>query len=196
MVKARQHRAGRQGEAAQERIGIDRTAPGRCSVASRSAPSPQAMVGLRRAPCPARRFPLPALRRSDLMRSPLPRTSPGGIARTCALQHARRRRPIDALFLARQLLRIGHAVLGCGSGCSVSIASSARSAAARRAPQARGAVRNAVACGAIGTRALSSIGPVSRPSSICMMVTPVSPSPARIARWIGAAPRQRGSSEA
>ena len=29
-----------------------------------------------------------------------------------------------------------------------------------------------------------------------MMVTPVSSSPAMIARWIGAAPRQRGSSEA
>ena len=28
-----------------------------------------------------------------------------------------------------------------------------------------------------------------------MVVTPVSASPARIARWIGAAPRQRGSSE-
>ena len=28
-----------------------------------------------------------------------------------------------------------------------------------------------------------------------MMVTPVSASPARMARWIGAAPRQRGSSE-
>ena len=42
----------------------------------------------------------------------------------------------------------------------------------------------------------SSIGPVSRPSSICMMVTPLTSSPARIARWIGAAPRQRGSSEA
>jgi hypothetical protein len=29
-----------------------------------------------------------------------------------------------------------------------------------------------------------------------MMVMPVSASPARIAAWIGAAPRQRGSSEA
>ena len=29
-----------------------------------------------------------------------------------------------------------------------------------------------------------------------MMVTPLTASPARIARWIGAAPRQRGSSEA
>jgi len=29
-----------------------------------------------------------------------------------------------------------------------------------------------------------------------MIVMPVVPSPARMARWIGAAPRQRGSSEA
>ena len=34
------------------------------------------------------------------------------------------------------------------------------------------------------------------PASICMMLTPVSRSPARMACWIGAAPRQRGSSEA
>jgi hypothetical protein len=44
-------------------------------------------------------------------------------------------------------------------------------------------------------RSISSIGPVSRPSSISMIVTPVSASPASIARWIGAAPRQRGSRE-
>jgi hypothetical protein len=37
---------------------------------------------------------------------------------------------------------------------------------------------------------------VSRPFSICIRQTPVSSSPASIARWIGAAPRQRGSSEA
>ena len=47
-----------------------------------------------------------------------------------------------------------------------------------------------------GISRLSSIGPVSSPASICMMVTPVVLSPARIARWIGAAPRHRGSSEA
>ena len=42
----------------------------------------------------------------------------------------------------------------------------------------------------------SASAPVSRPSSICMIVMPVRVSPASIARWIGAAPRQRGSSEA
>ena len=48
----------------------------------------------------------------------------------------------------------------------------------------------------IGTRSAIAIAPVSRPSSICMMVTPLSASPAMMARLIGAAPRQRGSSEA
>src|SRR5262245_38171110 len=39
-------------------------------------------------------------------------------------------------------------------------------------------------------------GPVSSPASMRMIEIPVSRSPARIARWIGAAPRQRGSREA
>ena len=39
-------------------------------------------------------------------------------------------------------------------------------------------------------------GPVSIPASIPMMVTPLSRSPASIARAMGAAPRQRGSREA
>ena len=40
------------------------------------------------------------------------------------------------------------------------------------------------------------IGPVSRPASICIKVMPVTSSPASSARAIGAAPRQRGSSDA
>ena len=42
----------------------------------------------------------------------------------------------------------------------------------------------------------ANISPVSRPSSIFIMVTPTSRSPARMARCIGAAPRYFGSSEA
>ncbi|MCY1515450.1 hypothetical protein D9M68_500370 [compost metagenome] len=53
-----------------------------------------------------------------------------------------------------------------------------------------------VSAALIGVVTLSSIGPVSRPASICITVTPLSASPASTARWIGAAPRQRGSSEA
>ncbi len=50
--------------------------------------------------------------------------------------------------------------------------------------------------GAIGVRSIIAMAPVSRPSSICMMVTPDSASPAMTARLMGAAPRQRGSNEA
>ena len=39
------------------------------------------------------------------------------------------------------------------------------------------------------------IGPESRPSSICMIVTPVSESPFSKAHWIGAAPRYFGRME-
>ena len=48
----------------------------------------------------------------------------------------------------------------------------------------------------IDTRSAIAIGPVSSPSSIRITVIPLSASPAMIARLIGAAPRQRGSSEA
>jgi hypothetical protein len=40
------------------------------------------------------------------------------------------------------------------------------------------------------------MSPVSRPTSIFITITPVSASPAMMARLIGAAPRQRGKSEA
>lgn len=48
----------------------------------------------------------------------------------------------------------------------------------------------------MGTRSMAIMSPVSRPASICMSVMPDSASPASIARWMGAAPRQRGSSDA
>ena len=54
----------------------------------------------------------------------------------------------------------------------------------------------AVTSGPMGTRSAIATGPVSRPSSIFITITPVSRSPAMMARWIGAAPRQRGNSEA
>ena len=54
----------------------------------------------------------------------------------------------------------------------------------------------AVSRAPIASSAVSSIGPLSSPSSISIVVTPVTGSPAAIAAWIGAAPRQRGRSEA
>jgi hypothetical protein len=64
-------------------------------------------------------------------------------------------------------------------------------AAAQRGQACRAARRCVVAADVHALR--SSMSPVSRPASICMMVMPVSASPASMARWIGAAPRQRGS---
>ena len=66
----------------------------------------------------------------------------------------------------------------------------------RRAAPARRAVRPRSCPGPIGSAFGNAMAPVSRPSSIRMMVTPLSASPAMMARLIGAAPRQRGSSEA
>ena len=54
----------------------------------------------------------------------------------------------------------------------------------------------AVSSASIRSRSTASVGPSSRPSVIRITATPVTLSPAMIARWIGAAPRQRGSSEA
>ena len=61
---------------------------------------------------------------------------------------------------------------------------------ARRAPS-----EPASSSDLIGSSRRASTGPVSKPSSICISVTPVTGSPARIACWTGLAPRQRGSSE-
>ena len=80
-----------------------------------------------------------------------------------------------------------HAVGERGDASTISRAASA----ARRVVQLAGGRR-----GADRERLSEQTGPVSRPSSIRKMLMPVSASPARMARWIGAAPRQRGSSEA
>ena len=47
----------------------------------------------------------------------------------------------------------------------------------------------------IVSRSAIATSPVSRPTSIFITITPLSASPAMMARLIGAAPRQRGSSE-
>ena len=63
-------------------------------------------------------------------------------------------------------------------------------------PASRSCRVAAVSVALMSVRRSSPTGPVSSPASICMMPTPVSASPASMARWMGAAPRQRGSSEA
>src|SRR3954469_7291997 len=118
--------------------------------------------------------------------------------------------PIELRLLAPQLRGIGYAprrrrggeeappAAGCGRGTSAPRAPPSSASSISRPPSAASASVNspAVVFGPIGRASCNSIGPVSSPRSICMMVIPVSRSPARIARWIGAAPRQRGNSEA
>ena len=69
-------------------------------------------------------------------------------------------------------------------------------AARRRAARGAARARPPSPPGRSASARASSSGPVSRPSSISMVVTPVSVSPFAIAHWIGAAPRSRGRSEA
>ena len=53
-----------------------------------------------------------------------------------------------------------------------------------------------VSPGEMGSCCWHRMGPVSMPGSMRMIVIPVVSSPFKIAAWIGAAPRQRGRSEA
>ena len=109
-----------------------------------------------------------------------------------------RPRPVDARLVLVDLVRIGDAGSGCGVSVSEPRSSAPSARTIRSAPRraSRSCRSPAVASGAIGTRSAIATGPVSSPSSIFMTITPVSASPAMIARLIGAAPRQRGSSEA
>ena len=115
-----------------------------------------------------------------------------------ALELRRRPAPVERAFLLAELVGVGDAFLGLRrridrAGASARRASTRSGVAPSSA--SRSCTVSAVSAAEIGVRSASSIGPVSRPSSMRMVVTPVSASPARIARWIGAAPRQRGSSE-
>jgi len=88
------------------------------------------------------------------------------------------------------------------SSCGVSVAVPAASAgsveARRDAPisASRASSPAPVSSGSIGVRATASIAPASSALTTRMIVTPVSASPSMIARSIGDAPRQRGSSDA
>ena len=72
---------------------------------------------------------------------------------------------------------------------------SASTSASPPSAASRGASDAAVSSGPIPRARWSRMSPVSSPSSICMMVTPVSWSPDAMAHWMGAAPRYRGRSE-
>ena len=81
---------------------------------------------------------------------------------------------------------------GCGSNVGVgSTPSSSRAATSAE----RAKIGPASSSGPIGNASCAAIGPASSAATVSWIVTPVSSSPARIARSTGAAPRQRGSSD-
>ena len=184
-----------------------RRPPARCSSVSASAPSPQATTMPRRsAPSTSPGAPLPGRHDSPrqhlIVSPPSALRAPGnGIeGAQAALDRRRRLAPVDRRLglvdLVRRRSRRRRAAAGACSRRGQRAASACDDQRGRRArPGGRAAWRWCRRRDRRAARA-SSISPVSRPASICMMVMPVSASPASIARWIGAAPRQRGSSEA
>ena len=82
---------------------------------------------------------------------------------------------------------------GCGSNCGVR--QHAVRAAAPRPRRSGAKTVPASSSGRSGTPPAPRSGPASSAATVSWIVTPVSSSPARIARSTGAAPRQRGSSD-
>ena len=113
-------------------------------------------------------------------------------------------RPMRSSRCRLRCFWIFDAYVAPSAGCGIGAAGHARGeagadrqqASTRRRPRACARACRPSRARRSGTRTTSSIGPVSSPASICISVIPVSSSPARRARWIGAAPRQRGRSEA
>ena len=110
----------------------------------------------------------------------------------------RRPGPVDGALLARDLRRVGRlciVLLFLPSGAG-------RNGVDHLDEQARadlGEIAFDVAAGRlerIGRTTFANMAPASSSFTTRMIVMPVSGSPAMMARWIGAAPRYRGSSDA
>jgi hypothetical protein len=101
-------------------------------------------------------------------------------------------RPVDAAVLARQFGGVGGAFGRLRHGGGV-LGQRAQHQPRAEGGQLRRAIAGVVVSRVIGTAARSSIGPVSRPGVHAHDGDAGSASPARMAAWIGAAPRQRGS---
>ena len=120
-------------------------------------------------------------------------------ARTLFASTSRRLRPVEACLGLVELVRVGDALFGLRLRHRPDAGAQQAQAIGQHLRAERGQAVVQLAAGLVlADRSVcdSSTGPVSRPFSICIRHTPISLSPASIARWIGAAPRQRGSSEA
>ena len=88
-------------------------------------------------------------------------------------------------------LRPGGCGWRCRRRCSATVSTSR--SAPRRARRSWSV--STVSSGSMGVATWAMMSPASRSSAMCMMVTPVSLSPLRMAQWMGAAPRYLGSRE-
>src|SRR4051794_12788485 len=159
--------------------------PGRCTRISRTAPSAQATVRLpsSRVPGLASGAACAGSAASTLIRS-LPRSNqtPGhGLsARTC--RSMKSAGWLQSSLPSSRLSLVAYVTPSLGCGSAVSRPSTRPSSACTISPAPNFASAScrlpAVASAVIGTLSFSSMAPVSRPASICMMVTPVSVSPA------------------
>ena len=162
---------------AQERVRLHGRAAGRAApAASRSAPLPQATVRRVVEHRAGRAAPSAGCAASTFSGSPRQcgeRAGPRIERPHLPVDASRIARPVDPPVLARQLGGVGRARFRLRARAAGSRPARAGSAA-RRSPPARRAASAAVVVGVIGTASRSSIGPVSSPASICMMVMPVS----------------------
>src|SRR5262249_3783318 len=165
--------------------------PARCSSRMRTAPSPQATVSSSSSTVPGAPAPSPLVVRRALTRTPSPAISnqaPGTGDKPrmwlCTCCHGRSQAiRVSSLFFWGAW---GPPACGCGVSVSVPRSSAPSARTMRSAPRraSRSCKSPAVASKVIGTRSAIAIGPVSSPSSIFITITPVSASPAMIARWI------------
>ena len=115
-----------------------------------------------------------------------------------ALQEPRRLRRIQPAVGAPERPGQRRAVGGLGRRAQLARAATVERPAPGARPRRsrrRASRAGAVSSPSSGQRSTATIGPVSRPASIRIRVTPVSASPARIAAGIGVAPRWRGRSD-
>ena len=119
----------------------------------------------------------------------------GSNARTCRATVPRVVLPVDARGVAVDLGRVGGAARDPAAPAGRAPAASSEQRLHQRGGPEIGQPLGERAGGVvepIGVATRCSTGPLSSPASICMMLTPVSRSPSRMACWIGAAPRKRG----
>ena len=171
-------------QAAEELVGVMRRAPRaaprgarRRATSSVRAGGPRAPDDQPAAPRPSPRAPMCGDERADPVRC----SSSGG------------RDQSSSRSAGPDLLRVRGALVGLR--LERRLRAAPRRAARRASRAARSYTAPASSSGPIGNARCAAIGPASSSAVVRWIVTPVSVSPAMIARSTGAAPRQRGSSD-